>query len=184
VEKTRRTWFGRMAGLFQRASLDDDLWDDLEELLISADVGVGTSTMLLERLRERVREEGVGEPGKALDLLKQEMVRILDVQGSGNSFDVNVAPLVILMVGVNGVGKTTSIAKLAHWHSERGKKVLVGAADTFRAAAIDQLQAWGQRLGFDVIARQPGADPGAVAFDTLQAAHARHADVVIIDTAG
>jgi fused signal recognition particle receptor len=184
VEKTRRTWFGRMAGLFQRASLDDDLWDDLEELLISADVGVGTSTMLLERLRERVREEGVGEPGKALDLLKQEMVRILDVQGSGNSFDVNVAPLVILMVGVNGVGKTTSIAKLANLYLENGQNVLIGAADTFRAAATEQIQAWGKRLGVDVIAHQSGADPGAVAFDTIQAAKSRGADVVIVDTAG
>jgi len=184
VVKTRQTWFGKMAGLFQRSRLDDDLWDDLEELLISADVGVSTSSMLLERLKQSVRDEGIGEPAKALTVLKREMVSILNIQGADDGLALGDTPLVILMVGVNGVGKTTSVAKLAHWYAERDMKVLVGAADTFRAAAIDQLQAWGRRLEFDVIAHQPGADPGAITFDSLEAAHARHADVVIIDTAG
>ena len=190
-----------MTTLFRGANLDDELWDELEELLISADVGVAPTQGLLDRLKTRVREEGTTRSEDALELLKGEMVAILtmgDQQGktpfpstglkTGLTFprdggrDKN--PLVLLMVGVNGVGKTTSIAKLTNLYQEQDKKVLLGAADTFRAAAIDQLQEWGRRLGADVIAHQPGADPGAVAFDALQAARARSADVVIIDTAG
>ena len=186
VDKARRTWFGRMGALFRGPRLDDGLWDQLEELLISADVGVGPAQDLLERLRRRLREEGVTQPQDALDLLKGEMVAILTVGESARRLDVDVedAPLVMLMVGVNGSGKTTSIAKLAHLYGLEGKRVLLAAADTFRAAAIDQLQAWGGRLGVDVIAHKPGADPGAVAFDCVQAAKARGADVAIIDTAG
>ena len=190
-----------MTTLFRGANLDDELWDELEELLISADVGVAPTQGLLDRLKTRVREEGTTRSEDALELLKGEMVAILtmgDQRGktpfpstglkTGLTFprdggrDKN--PLVLLMVGVNGVGKTTSIAKLTNLYQEQDKKVLLGAADTFRAAAIDQLQEWGRRLGADVIAHQPGADPGAVAFDALQAARARSADVVIIDTAG
>lgn len=184
VSKTRQAWFGRVASLFQRPQLDEDLWDQLEELLISADVGVGTTETLMTRLRERTKQERITLPDDALKLLKQEMVDILRWDGAAQSLDVDKPPLILLVIGVNGVGKTTSIAKLARWYVQDGKRVILGAADTFRAAAIEQLQAWGRRVGVEVIAHQPGADPGAVAFDTLQAARARGADVVIIDTAG
>ena len=191
VSKTRQTWFRQVATLFQRSSLDDDLWDELEEALISADVGVATTEKLLDRLRERVREDHVTRPDDALPLLKQEMEDILDVHGASSDvhgassrLDVEEPPLILLMAGVNGVGKTTSIAKLAHLYKEDGKRVVLGAADTFRAAAIEQLQAWGSRLDVDVIAHRSGADPGAVAYDTLEATRSRHADVAIIDTAG
>ena len=184
VQKTRQTWFRRMAAVFQRGRLDEEAWDELEELLISADVGVATTQELLQRLRQRVREEHSVEPAGALDLLKQEMVAILEVEDASGRLEVKAPPLIILMVGVNGAGKTTSIAKLVHLYQEEDRHVILGAADTFRAAAIEQLQAWGQRLEVDVIAHQPGADAGAVAFDTLQAAKSRKADVVIIDTAG
>ena len=185
VEKTRTTWFGRMSSLFRDSALDDDLWDQLEELLISADVGVAPTQKLLDRLKQRVRQEHVSQPSEALDLLKQEMVAILRVDETAHAdLSGDGAPLTLLIVGVNGAGKTTSIAKLAQLYKEDGKQVVLGAADTFRAAAIDQLQEWGRRLELDVVAHQPGADPGAVAFDTVRAARARGAEVVIIDTAG
>ena len=184
VKKTRQAWFGRMATLFQRSQLDDDLWDQLEELLFSADVGVDTTEELIRRLRERTRQERVTLPEDALELLKQEMVDLLSLDDAASRMEVQKPPLVLLVVGVNGVGKTTSIAKLAHWYKQAGKRVVLGAADTFRVAAIEQLQAWGGRLDVDVIAHQTGADAGAVAFDTLQAATSRHTDVAIIDTAG
>ena len=174
-----------MTSLFQRARLDDDLWDELEELLISADMGVGTTQKLLERLKGRVSDEGVTQPTEALELLKQEMVAVLRTGEPAPSEPLpDGTLLVVLMIGVNGAGKTTSIAKLARLYKDEGKAVLLGAADTFRAAAIEQLQAWGSRLDIDVIAHGPGADPGAVAFDTLEAARARGVDTVIIDTAG
>ena len=184
TEKSRRTWFGQVASLFRGPRLDDDLWDRLEELLISADVGVGATHNLLDRLREGVREENVTEPQAALDLLKREMVAMLTIDRPAGPPPQDGSPLILLVAGVNGAGKTTSIAKLAQLYKEEGKQVVLGAADTFRAAAIDQLQEWGRRLEVDVVAGQPGADPGAVAFDTLQAAVNRGADVVIIDTAG
>ena len=184
VEKTRQAWFRRVTTLFQRSDLDDSLWEELDELLISADVGVATSEKLIDRLRQLVEDESVTQPAAALHLLKQEMVAILDVPGAAEQLWAAEPPLVLIVVGVNGVGKTTSIAKLAHMYSQGGKRVVLGAADTFRAGAIEQLQSWGHRLGVDVIAHQPGADAGAVAFDTLQAARARNADVAIIDTAG
>ena len=184
VEKTRKSWFDRMAKLFQTSQVDAELWDRLEELLIGADVGVSTTENLIGRLKERIRDEGVTLPDGALEILKEEMVAILDIGPGADLLEVEDPPLVILMVGVNGVGKTTSIAKLASLYKENGKHVVLGAADTFRAAAIEQLQAWGSRLGVDVIAHRPGADPGAVAFDTYRAADSREADVVIIDTAG
>ena len=184
VEKTRSTWFGRVAGVFSRGELDDETWDELEELLIGADVGVGPTQRLLERLKERVREERTSRPEDAVEILKQEMVDILTVDDGGSGLAVGQPPLVLLVVGVNGAGKTTSIAKIARWYQESDKRVLLAAADTFRAAAIDQLQVWGDRLGIDVIAHQPGSDPAAVAFDSLQAARSRGMDVVIVDTAG
>ena len=183
AEKTRRAWFGHIRSLFSSGRLDDELWEELEELLIAADVGLGPAHDLLARLKRRVRDEGVSDPDTAMDLLRQELVSILDMAGSAGA-EKEGFPRVILMVGVNGAGKTTSIAKLAQLYAGDGKQVLLGAADTFRAAAIEQLQAWGSRVGADVIAHRQGADPGAVAFDTLQAARSRGADVVIIDTAG
>ena len=184
VEKTRDAWFTPLASLFQRSSLGDDLWADLEELLILADVGFGTSQSLLKGVKARVKAESVTSPDRALELLKDEMVTIVTPDPEARTADFEDYPLVILVVGVNGAGKTTSIAKLARLYLDAGKSVVLGAADTFRAGAIDQLQTWGQRLGVVVIAHQPGADPGAVAFDTLQAAKARGSDVTIIDTAG
>ena len=184
VEKTRSTWFSRVAGVFNRSGLDEELWDDLEEVLISADVGVPTTERLLDHLREQARERRISEPSQVLDLLRERMLQILDVEGASERLSVSDPPLVLLMVGVNGVGKTTSIAKLANAYLKEGHSVVLGAADTFRPAAIEQLQVWGGRLGVDVIAHQSGADPGAVAFDTLEAAASRGADVVVIDTAG
>ena len=184
AEKTRRAWFGRIASLFRSAQLDDDLWDQVEELLVSADVGIGPTQRLIDRLKQLVREQRVADPEDALGLLKQEMVSVLSVAGGDPTPEASEAPLVTLVVGVNGSGKTTSIAKLARMYQDEGRRVLLGAADTFRAAAIAQLQEWGRRLQVDVVAHQPGADPGAVAFDTLRAARSRGVDVAIIDTAG
>ncbi len=184
VKRSRQTFFGQLTGLFRRSQIDDSLWDELEELLISADVGVATTFKLLDRLRDQVRERRISDPQDALALLKEEMLYLIDFDDSDQALEVDEKPLVILMVGVNGVGKTTSIAKLTKLYQNEGKSVLIGAADTFRAAAIEQIQVWGERLRADVIAHQQGADPSAVAFDTLQAARARNVDVVIIDTAG
>ena len=184
IEKTKNAWFGRVRSLLSGAKIDEELWDQLEEALISADVGVEATMQLLDRLRDRVRDEGLSEADGVVDLLKQEIVDILSVDGDDGSVDSDETPLVILVAGVNGAGKTTSIAKLANLYKQDGRQVLLGAADTFRAAAIEQLQAWGERLGVDVIAHSQGADPGAVAFDTVQAAKARGVDVTIIDTAG
>ena len=251
VEKTRRSWFSRIGGMFRRG-LDDELWDELEETLIAADTGVETTVKVLQNLRERVKEEGIHDPEQAEAVLKEELLSVLNVdahQGKlwgpsmragdlkvapthpstglrtglseGSSFDrlrtsgeetaegerggtsswaqqaaplhAGVAkpalsevegPAVILVIGVNGTGKTTSIGKLAHAYRQAGYKVVLAAADTFRAAAIDQLKKWGQRAGVDVIAHKQGADPGAVVFDALSAAESRGADVLIIDTAG
>ncbi len=182
--KSRQTFFGRMSGIFRRARIDDALWDELEELLISADVGVETTFKLMDTLREGVRQQRISDPQQALDLLKDEMTNLIDFDAVEDALQVPQKPLIILMVGVNGAGKTTSIAKLAKLYADAGQTVLVGAADTFRAAAIEQIQVWGERLDIDVIAHRQGADPGAVAFDALQAARSRNSDVVIIDTAG
>ena len=170
VEKTRSKWFSRVAGIFSRPDLDADLWDELEEVLISADVGVPTTERLLEHLREQVREQRISDPSRALELLRERMLQVLDIEGASERLAVPEPPLVLLMVGVNGVGKTTSIAKLTNAYLQDGHTVVLGAADTYRPAAIEQLQVWGDRLGVDVIAHQSGADPGAVAFDTLEAA--------------
>jgi fused signal recognition particle receptor len=205
VERTRRTWFSRIGGLFRRG-LDDELWAELEETLIAADTGVETTVKLLENLKERVKEESIREPEQAQEALREELLSILDVDSllgrlwgpasghptaglrmGGEAQDGRAEapkPAVVLVVGVNGTGKTTSIGKLAHAYQQEGRKVLLAAADTFRAAAIDQLKRWGERAGVDVIAHQQGADPGAVVFDSLSAAESRDVDVLIIDTAG
>ena len=190
VQKSRATWFGRIMGVLRSRRLDDEVWEELEEILISADVGVDTSLSLIERLKTQAREERLTEPQQVFDALKRELAgKLASTAGREDVWldtdtDNEAKPFVILVVGVNGVGKTTSIAKLAHNFNEAGKRVVLGAADTFRAAAIDQLQVLGERVGVDVIAHQPGADPGAVAYDAFQASKARGADVLIIDTAG
>jgi fused signal recognition particle receptor len=168
--------------LFDRQKIDDDVWDELEELLISADVGVATTTKLIEKARQRASAEKL-DSSQVSDILQEEMVNILNIPPREDAENLS-PPKVILLVGVNGSGKTTSIAKLAHKLKKEGKSVLLAAADTFRAAAIDQLKKQAERAGVDIVAHQPGADPGAVVYDALQAAASRHVDVVIIDTAG
>ena len=169
-------------GLFDRQKIDESVWEELEELLISADVGVTTTTKLIETVKRRATEEKL-DGSRVSAILQEEMVKILNIPAVQES-EISPAPKVILLVGVNGSGKTTSIAKLAHAMKKEGKSVLLAAADTFRAAAIDQLKKQGERVGVDVIAHQPGADPGAVAYDALQAARSRKIDVLMIDTAG
>ncbi|MFC1903442.1 signal recognition particle-docking protein FtsY [Chloroflexota bacterium] len=169
--------------LFDRPAVGDEVWEELEELLVSADVGVSTTAKLLEKVKERVAEEKIGDASLVRTALQSEMVNILDISPQ-EAPDNTPLPRVVLVVGVNGGGKTTSIAKLAYNLKNKGKSIILVAADTFRAAAIDQLKRWGERVGVDVIAHQPGADPGAVVFDALQAARSRQVEEVIIDTAG
>jgi len=169
--------------LFDRTGIGEEVWTELEELLILADVGVSTTEKLIERVKQRVAQEQISQGSLVRSALKAEMVNILKLtpQEAPNSASV---PKVILAVGVNGSGKTTSIAKLAYSSKKAGRKVILAAADTFRAAAIDQLKRLGEMAGVDVIAHQPGGDPGAVVYDALQAARNRQAQEVIIDTAG
>ncbi len=168
--------------LFDRTTVGDEVWDELEELLIGADVGISTAEKLIAAVREKADSERL-DGSLVRDALKAEMIAILKIASPGES-TVSVPPRVSLFIGVNGGGKTTSIAKYAHRLQKEGKRVLLVAADTFRAAAIDQLQKWGERAGVEVIAHQPGADPGAVVYDALQAAQHRQVGEVIIDTAG
>ncbi len=191
TERTRRGFFNRIGGLFRRGGLDEVLWEELEETLVLADTGVSTTMRIIDDLRQRVDKEKISGPDIALSALKEELVQILDVDTgrgkvwhSNGQFETLPRPAVILVVGVNGTGKTTSIGKLAHGYNARGLKVVLAAADTFRAAAIDQLRHWAERAGVDIVAHQQGADPGAVVFDAMAAAEKRHADVLIIDTAG
>ncbi|MFN8675174.1 MAG: signal recognition particle-docking protein FtsY [Thermomicrobiales bacterium] len=186
LEKTRRGVFSEITRLFERGALDDDLYEELEMLLIQADVGWDVSQKLVRDLQERVRHGNVTDPLLAREILREEMISLLE--GASRNRKVKIlqrgVPFVIMVVGVNGVGKTTSIAKLAAYHKGFGRSVLIAAGDTFRAAAIDQLKIWGERVGVPVIAHEQGADPGAIVFDAMQAAHARGVDVLIIDTAG
>jgi fused signal recognition particle receptor len=168
--------------LFDRASIGKEVWDELEELLISADVGVSTTEKLINTVKQRSAEEKL-DGSHVRSILKDEMIKILNVPSREANANIT-PPKVYLVVGVNGSGKTTSIAKLAYRLKKEGKSVLLAAADTFRAAAIDQLKKQGERAGVDVIAHQPGADPGAVVYDALQAAKSRGVDILIIDTAG
>jgi len=185
LHKSREGWFSRVVSLFDRATVAQPLWDDLEELLISADVGMATTGKLIDRVRERAGRDKIGGGDRVLAVLKEEMTEMLDVaEPSPSTGDGPPGPRVILVVGVNGTGKTLSIAKLAASMKAQGKDVIIAAADTFRAAAIDQIKILGERVGADVVAHRPGADPGAVVFDSLEAARARNADAVIIDTAG
>lgn len=184
LTRTRQAFLSRLTALVAKNRLDEDFWSGLEETLIAADIGVETTIALVDKLRVRSQKEHVRETTRIEEMLREELVAILEgaaVQPSTSNLQF---PKVILIVGVNGSGKTTSIAKLTQYYKAQGKKVILAAADTFRAAAIDQLKVWGQRVGVDVVAHQPGADPGAVAFDAWQAARARKADVLIVDTAG
>ena len=183
LERTRGGFFGRIRGLFSRRSeIGEDFYEELEELLIQADVGVATTQRLIETLRERVESEGIRTIDEARETFQDEMAGFLDDEQPGLSLD---RPLsLVLVVGVNGAGKTTTIGKLATYLQAEGHKVVLAAGDTFRAAAIEQLQAWGQRASVPVIAHQPGSDPGAVIFDAIASAEARGADVVLADTAG
>ena len=183
LKPSRDSWFKRAMRLFDRPTVDEAVWEELEELLISADVGFSTTEKLLEQVRQRAREEKLSQGSAVRDALQQAMVKMLTIEAPAPSVPPSL-PEVILAVGVNGSGKTTSIAKLAYKAKKEGKRVLLVAADTFRAAAIDQLKQLGEEIGVDVIAHQPGADAGAVVFDALDAARSRQADEVIIDTAG
>ena len=187
VKRSRESWFGRIRNLFSSRQLDDALWDEIEEILISADVGVDTTLTVLDDLRAEVRAGRVADGEGAFARLKERLAAELAATGDADAWqdDASIpAPYVILVCGVNGVGKTTSIAKLAHHFTGAGKKVMLGAADTFRAAAEEQLEILGARVGVEVISHQHGADPGAVAYDAWQAARARGADILIVDTAG
>jgi len=187
LERTRRGFFSRLGGVFERADFDDSLWDEIEEVLIGADTGLATTTAILDRVRGRVRAESVKRSDLVRQLLRQELEAVLRAPATAApawSVSDPARPLVLLIVGVNGAGKTTSIAKLAHAFRRDGASVVIAAADTFRAAAIDQLRIWGERVGARVVGHQPGADPGAVVFDALSAADSAGADIVIVDTAG
>ena len=185
LKRSKEGWFSKVTTLFERTTIADTLWDDLEELLISADVGIATATKLIERVRSRVKSDKLSNSEQIYAALKQEMVDILYVPSPTNQRGlVSSAPFVVLIVGVNGTGKTLSIAKLANIYLKQGKKVIIAAADTFRAAAVEQIRILGDRIGADVVYQKSGADPGAVVFDSLEAARARKADVVLIDTAG
>ena len=188
LEKSRSNVFQKLSKVFTgRRRVDEELMDDLEEALITADVGVDTTMKILDRLRKRARFEAYAEVQELYTMLREEIGGLFteDAQGAATANEPAPGqPRVIMVVGVNGVGKTTSIGKLAWRYKQAGKRVLLGAADTFRAAAIDQLKIWSERAGVDIIAQHMGADPAAVAFDTLEAAVARNSEVVIIDTAG
>jgi len=183
LSRTRNSVFGQITSLFGSGDIDDELWDDLEALLIQADVGVETTMALIETVRGRVAKERITKAKDAQAILKEEMQGLLDGY-TISEVDKKRRVTVILVVGVNGSGKTTTIAKLAKYYQTQGRKVVLAAADTFRAAAIDQLKIWGERANCTVIAHQPKADPGAVVFDALKSALARKADLVLIDTAG
>ena len=183
LEKTRSSFFGQLGDLFRNTELDDDFWEDLEDTLISADTGMAVAENVVSNLKEIVRTKKISSSQQCLKELREELLKILKLNKLNLDEEIE-KPAVFVMVGVNGVGKTTSIAKLARLLLDMELTVILGAADTFRAAAIDQIQIWGQKLGINVIAQAPGSDPGAVAFDTIGAAKSRDIDVAIIDTAG
>ena len=184
LTKTRQGFFGRINSLFQANEVTDETWDELEELLIQADLGINTALGLVERLRARVQSERLKRVDDVRAALKDELVKLI-AHPTPAVIEEPRMLTVVLIVGVNGSGKTTSIAKLAKYYKARGKRVTLAAADTFRAAAIDQLKIWGERTGVDVIAQAPGADPGAVVYDAIRASQeSRNADLLIVDTAG
>jgi fused signal recognition particle receptor len=182
LRRTRKVTFGRIATLFGATEITDDTWDELEAILIQADLGVETSNTVIEALQTKVNQEGLTKTAELQNCLHEELLSRLD-EPPKISLNED-GPTVILIVGVNGSGKTTTIAKLGSLFLSQGKTVILGAADTFRAAAMDQLKVWGERLDISVISGQPNSDPGAVAYDTVQSALARKVDIVMIDTAG
>ena len=181
LAKTSKATFGQISALLGTSEVNDETYEDLEALLIKADMGIETSEALLEVIWERERKDGITKTSELNTVLQDELRQKLD---SPPDLDFSTIPTIVLVVGVNGSGKTTTIAKLGKRYSEQNKSVIFGAADTFRAAAVDQLQIWGERLNIPVIAGQQDGDPGAVAYDTVKAAIARQVDLVFIDTAG
>jgi fused signal recognition particle receptor len=181
LAKTSKAAFGQIATLLGASDIDDAIWDELEALLVQADVGVETTISVLDRLEDRVDSEGMTRSSQVRQALREELRRHL---ATPPIISFSQKPTVILIVGVNGSGKTTSIAKLGKRYALEGKKIILGAADTFRAAAVDQLEIWADRLDLPVISGQHGGDSAAVAFDAVQAGIARQADIVLIDTAG
>jgi len=186
LSKTHQGFVEQMDRLFLgKKTIDEDLLDELEGLLFSADLGVRTSSQLIEGVQQGLKRGDLREPDKVKDFIKQEIFRILKSGERPLSIDFSqTKPFIFMVAGVNGVGKTTTIAKIAHQYSSQGKKVLIGAADTFRAAAVEQLEVWANRVGADLIRQSKGTDPSAVAFDSIHAAKARNIDLVFIDTAG
>ncbi len=185
LTKTREVLAEKVEGLvYGRTTVDESLYEELEEVLIQADVGVETSLGLVARVRERMKAQRLDDPTKLKPVLKDELRQIFAGGDDTANLGLDGKPAVVLVVGVNGTGKTTSIGKLAYLFRQEGKKVLLAAADTFRAAAIDQLEIWAKRAGAELIRHGEGADPAAVVYDAIQAARAREADVLIIDTAG
>lgn len=183
LERTRNSFFGQISGLFGGGDIDDEMWQDLEDLLVQSDVGVDTTLWLVGNVKRRVEAEGIVRAKDARAVVREEMISLLRA-GAESKTDKPRLLTVILVVGVNGSGKTTSIAKLANLYKKKGRRVGLAAADTFRAAAMDQLKVWGDRIGVVTVAHQPGADPGAVVFDAIKSAQARGVDMVIVDTAG
>lgn len=186
---TKQSFFSKLANaILGKATVDDEVLENLEEILLTSDVGVDTSLRIIERIKKRISRENSIETSKLNELLKDEIAEMLVSNGTEDKVDFSVPegkkPYVIMVVGVNGVGKTTTIGKLAHQFTKNGKSVILGAADTFRAAAVDQIKIWGERTGVPVVSQGMNADPASVAFDTLSSAVAKSADIVIIDTAG
>ena len=189
LEKTKENVFGKLSrAVAGKSKVDEDALDDIEEALITSDIGVETTLKIIERLEERVAKDKYLDAKELNAFLKEEMSLLLEESNNSDEVEFTVpqtdAPYVIMVVGVNGVGKTTTIGKLAHQFKQAGKKVVLGAADTFRAAAVDQLVIWSERVGVDIVKQEMGSDPASVAFDTVQSSKNKGADVVIIDTAG
>ncbi len=186
LSKTREGFFSKLVRIISgKPKIDDEVLAELEESLILSDVGVNTTLKIIERMKKRVSDEKNSDTSRLVEILKEEIVSVLGEDNQAESEPaVYGQPHVIMIVGVNGVGKTTTIGKLAHNFKQDGKKVMLGAADTFRAAAIEQLKVWAGRAGADIVSRQMGADPASVAFDTVQSAVAHRSDIVLIDTAG
>lgn len=182
LKKTRDSMSGAInAALYGKNEIDDEFYDDLEEILVMADVGVNTAEEIVTRLKDAVFKKNLH---RAKDVQKEIRNIVAELLSGGEEIDMITVPSVILVIGVNGVGKTTSIGKMAAMFKDEGKKVILGAADTFRAAAIDQLEIWADRAGVDIVKHKEGADPAAVVFDTISAGKARNADIIICDTAG
>ena len=183
----KKSFFGRLSEkisdvIMMRAEVDEDLMDELEEVLITSDIGMDTTMRIMEKLRSKIKNENITQPDKVKEALKEIMIGLVD-KGERQVL-CQESPLIVLMIGINGGGKTTTIGKLAHHLKSEGKSVMLAAADTFRAAAAEQLAIWGQRNGVNVVKHQEGADPSAVIFDAIQSARAKNIDVLICDTAG